>query len=59
MPVVLDDAGIGEAGSGIEPRKHSCIDSMESDEEILPHSNKERYPHSKRPQMLNANQYQA
>ena len=42
MLVVLDDAGVGEVGSGIEPRKHSCFDTMESDEEILPHSNRER-----------------
>ena len=52
MPIVLNDAGVGEVGSGIEPRKHSCFDSMESDEEILPH-NKSK-PHAGK-NMLKAN----
>ena len=45
MPVVLHNASVGEVGSGIEPRKHGCFDSMKKDEKILPHARTKQYPH--------------
>ena len=46
MSVVLDDASVGEVGSGIEPWKDSCFDAVKCDEEVLQTFSRQQNQHN-------------